>query len=92
MANARAYVLLAALCAAACAVLCAGFGAGALAQPAGLNVGRDCQTIRTCNFSRYGTYRGCLSSYSCRICHFVRSACSVDGSRRICQQMRCTWG
>ncbi len=62
------------------------------AQPAGLNVGRDCQTIRTCNFSRGGGYRGCLSSYSCRICRFVHAACSVDGNRRVCQRMRCTWG
>jgi hypothetical protein len=76
-----------------CAALVLGLGAvAARAQPAGLNVGRDCQTIRTCNFSRGGGYRGCLSSYSCRICRFVRSGCSIDGSRRICQQMRCTWG
>src|SRR5262252_4396296 len=67
-------------------------GAEVRAQPAGLNVGRDCQVIRTCNFSRRGPYRGCLSSYSCRICRFVRTACAIDGSRRLCQQMRCTWG
>ena len=64
----------------------------ARAQPAGLNVGRDCQAIRSCNFGRGGSYRGCLSSYSCRICRFLRTACSIDGGRRICQQMRCTWG
>jgi hypothetical protein len=62
------------------------------AQPAGLNPGRDCQTIRTCNFARNGSYRGCLSSYSCRVCRFVRTACSVDGSRGVCQRMKCTWG
>jgi len=66
--------------------------APARAQPAGLNVGRDCQVVRTCNFGRGGTYRGCLSSFTCRICRFVSSPCFVDGARRVCQRMRCTWG
>ena len=69
-----------------------GLSVAASAQPAGLNSGRDCQTIRTCNFARNGTYRGCLSSYSCRVCRFVRSNCTVDGSRKVCQQLKCTWG
>lgn len=64
----------------------------AAAQPAGLNPNRDCQTIRTCNFSRNGSYRGCLSSYSCRVCQFVRSSCRMDAGRRVCQELRCTWG
>ena len=64
----------------------------ASAQPVNLNTQRDCQTIRTCNFRRGGVYRGCLSSYSCRVCKFVSASCFVDGSRRVCQQMRCTWG
>jgi hypothetical protein len=89
----RARVL---LLAALCAMLATGLSSGpvgeARAQPAGLNVGRDCQAIRSCNFSRRGSYRGCLSSYSCRVCRFVRTTCSVDGNRRLCQQMRCTWG
>jgi hypothetical protein len=63
----------------------------ASAQPAGLDAQRDCQTIRTCNFARNGAYRGCLSSYSCRVCRFVRASCFVDGSRRTCQQLRCSW-
>jgi hypothetical protein len=62
------------------------------AQPVGLNPGRDCQTIRACNFGRGGSYRGCVSSYSCRVCRFVRASCYIDGSKRVCQQMRCTWG
>lgn len=70
----------------------AALGTEARAQPAGLNPERDCQTIRTCNFGRGGTYRGCLSSYSCRVCRFVRASCTVDGARRTCQQLRCTWG
>ena len=53
---------------------------------------RDCQTIRTCNYRSGGSYRGCLSSYSCRVCRFVRTACSIDGTRKTCQQMKCAWG
>jgi hypothetical protein len=60
--------------------------------PGGLiNPGRDCQTIRTCNFSRSGSYRGCLSSYSCRVCRFVRVSCKgLRGGS--CQKLRCGWG
>jgi hypothetical protein len=64
----------------------------AVAQPANLDLNKDCQTIRTCNFGRNGSYRGCLSSYSCRVCSFVRSSCRMDAGRRVCQQLRCTWG
>jgi hypothetical protein len=59
--------------------------------PAGASQ-RDCQTIRTCNFSRGGSYRGCLSSYSCRVCKFIRTACTIDGTRKVCQQVKCAWG
>lgn len=62
------------------------------AQPAQLDLNRDCQTIRTCSYTRGGVYRGCLSSYSCRVCRFVRSSCRMDAGRRVCQQLRCTWG
>ena len=60
--------------------------------PGGLiNPQRDCQTIRTCNFRKGGSYRGCLSSYSCRACRFVRVPCKgVRGGT--CQRMRCGWG
>ncbi len=68
----------------------------ALAQegPGGMiNPNRDCQTIVTCNYRKGGSYRGCLSSYSCRVCRFVSARCSIAGSsNRICQRMRCTWG
>jgi hypothetical protein len=58
-----------------------------------LNPQRDCQTIRTCNYRRGGSYRGCLSTYSCRVCRFVASSCRGMGSgRRYCQKLRCTWG
>lgn len=69
--------------------------AGAAAQqgPGGLvNPQRDCQTILTCNFKRGGSYRGCLSSYSCRLCRMVPARCSVGNRRAVCQQVRCNWG
>ena len=69
-------------------------GAGAaMAQPALLDPQRDCQTIRTCNFARGGIYRGCLSSYSCRVCRMVAARCRIGGGpRRLCQELRCNWG
>ncbi len=69
--------------------------ASATAQegPGGLlNPQRDCQTIRTCNYRRGGSYRGCLSSYSCRVCRFVRGSCKGLGRRRVCRKLVCTWG
>lgn len=68
---------------------------GALAQqgPGGLvDPQRDCQTVLTCNFKRGGSYRGCLSSYSCRLCRMVPARCSVGNRRGVCQQVRCSWG
>ena len=65
----------------------------AVAQPAPGDSQRDCQTIRTCNFARGGLYRGCLSSYSCRVCRMVTTSCRVGGGpRRVCQELRCNWG
>jgi len=69
--------------------------ASAQEGPGGLiNPQRDCQTIRTCNFRRGGSYRGCLSTYSCRVCRFVRVSCRGQGlgRRGVCQKLRCTWG
>jgi len=67
--------------------------ASAQEGPGGLiNPQRDCQTIRTCNYRRGGTYRGCLSSYSCRVCHFVRASCKGLGRRGVCRKLVCTWG
>lgn len=56
------------------------------------NQGRDCQTITTCNFKKGGSYRGCLSSYSCRVCRFVPASCSISGTKKRCHEARCTWG
>jgi hypothetical protein len=63
-----------------------------VAQSFGLDPNRDCQTIRTCRFTSGGVYRGCLSSYSCRVCRLVATRCSIDPGSRVCRQMRCTWG
>ena len=88
----RARSVLAALCLAGLQA------AGATAQegPGGyINPGRDCQTITTCNFKKGGSYRGCLSSYSCRVCKLVAARCSIPGpgpKQKICREMRCTWG
>jgi hypothetical protein len=77
---------------AALAVTLAGMAAApASAQSAGFNQGRDCQTVRTCNFSRHGRYRGCLSSYTCRTCRLVTARCTV-GSAQKCQRFVCGWG
>lgn len=62
------------------------------AQPVGLDAGKDCHTFRTCNFGKRGSYRGCLSTYSCKVCRFVPAKCEVDGRRKVCQRLRCGWG
>ncbi len=62
------------------------FGAGPGAQ------GRDCQTVRTCNFARGAEVRGCLSSYTCRTCKFVQSNCRIGATQGSCQKLSCTWG
>jgi len=60
-------------------------------QAVGIDPGRDCQTVRTCNFSRTGRVRGCLSSYTCRTCRLVTARCTLAGRTR-CQEVVCTWG
>lgn len=74
----------------------AGLVMPAIAQqgPGGLvNPQRDCQSVVTCQFARGGSYRGCLSSYSCRTCAFVTAKCKITGSRgQVCREMRCNWG
>lgn len=64
----------------------------AFAQPAGLDAGKDCHNFRTCNFGRRGAYRGCLSTYACKVCRFVPANCVVDGQRKVCQRLRCGFG
>jgi hypothetical protein len=69
----------------ACAVL-----AGALPQASAAQ--RKCQTLVTCSYAKGGTYRGCLSSYSCRQCRFVSSRCSIGNTRGQCRKLVCDWG
>lgn len=53
---------------------------------------RNCQTLRNCQFSKGGSFRGCVSSYSCRTCRFVASRCSVGSVSGKCQRQVCDWG
>ncbi|MBA4171069.1 MAG: hypothetical protein C0511_00070 [Hyphomicrobium sp.] len=57
-----------------------------------INPGRDCQTVVACKFAKSGSYRGCISAYSCRVCKLVASRCNVGASSRKCQEFRCSWG
>ena len=59
-------------------------------QTGAANQGRDCQTVRTCNFTRTGAVRGCLSSFTCRTCRPVITRCNLPGGR--CEELRCSWG
>lgn len=70
-----------------------GTSAWAQAGPnAGINNGKKCQTIRTCRFAKGGPFRGCISTYSCRVCRFVPASCRIAGRKGVCRRMRCTWG
>jgi hypothetical protein len=56
---------------------------------------KSCQTLLTCNYTRSGLYRGCLSSYTCRVCRPQRVRCSASDlatGRRHCTELVCTWG
>jgi hypothetical protein len=56
---------------------------------------KHCQTLLTCNYSRGGVYRGCLSSYTCRICRPQPVRCTASDlatGRRQCTELVCTWG
>ena len=60
---------------------------------AGLEAGKICQVIRTCNFARTAAVRGCLSSYSCRQCQLVKKGVvTIDGVRRTEWRSVCEWG
>ena len=63
------------------------FGPGGAVDPK-----RDCQTIRQCRFERGGSFRGCISTYTCRVCRFVEAKCEIGGRSQNCRELRCTWG
>jgi len=56
------------------------------------NPQRDCKTLLACNYTRGGSYRGCISAYSCRVCRTVPAPCKITGGGRKCHEIRCGWG
>ncbi len=54
--------------------------------------GRNCQTLRNCRYTPGGSFRGCVSSYSCRICRYVVAKCAVGISSAQCRRQVCDWG
>lgn len=52
---------------------------------------RDCQTLRTCNFTKGGSFRGCISTYSCKVCRFEPGKCSVGATAGACFRQVCAW-
>jgi hypothetical protein len=87
MRNRHKLLLASALLGAGTGVLLAGLSVSAVeaAQP-------DCQTVVTCRFTKGGTYRGCLSSYTCRRCTFIAARCQIGNTEGACRKVRCTWG
>ena len=77
----------------ACVFLAAG-PAAAQQGPGGLiNPQKDCQTIVNCQFKRGASWRGCVSSYSCRRCDFVPARCRIAGAPAgVCRKLVCRWG
>lgn len=65
-----------------------GVSAPATPVKTGLEAGKFCTVVRSCNFSKKAEVRGCLSSYSCRQCDFVKR-CS---NGRCEWRSRCGWG
>jgi hypothetical protein len=68
--------------------------AQAQAAAPGSDAGRDCQTVRRCNFTKTGTFRGCVSAYSCRTCKVERTNCTfyAGPGRKTCNTLTCSWG
>ena len=60
--------------------------------PNGIGDPQRCLTIRKCQFQRGGSFRGCISTYSCRVCRLVEASCEIGGRSQNCREMRCTWG
>jgi hypothetical protein len=66
--------------------------AGAQSAPGSVDAQRNCQTLRTCQFNKGGSFRGCISTYSCRSCKFVQAKCSVGTITGNCRRQVCSWG
>ena len=62
-------------------------GPGGLIDPI-----RDCQTIRQCRYTKGGSFRGCISTYTCKVCRMVPAKCEIGGRTQNCREMRCGWG
>jgi hypothetical protein len=77
-------------CVLGCAALAFVALVGAVSAQA-LNQQRDCMTILKCNYVQGGSFRGCISSYSCKTCRMVPAKCTVRGERT-CQKVTCGWG
>ncbi len=81
------------LLAAAVAVVTGAIPAASQEGPGGsIAPQRDCQTILTCRYAKGGSYRGCVSSYSCRVCGFVPAKCAIGSRKRGCNRLKCNWG
>lgn len=70
--------------------LASAFAASANAQA--INPNKDCQTIVNCRFVKGGSFRGCVSSFSCRQCRFVATRCKIAGRNGTCRKLKCGWG
>lgn len=88
----RIYAVLTPPLAVAVALAFSPIAPAAAQQASGVNPGRDCQTVRTCNFTRNGRPRGCFSSYTCRVCRTVVARCNLAAGYTKCRQLVCTWG
>jgi hypothetical protein len=76
--------------------LATGLSTSAGAQAVGTDPrNRHCQTLLTCNYARGGAYRGCLSSYTCRVCRPQPVRCTasdIASGRTRCTELVCSWG
>jgi hypothetical protein len=72
-------------------VMVAASGRALAQEPGGVDPQRNCQTLRTCNFNKGGSFRGCISTYSCKACRFVPGKCSVGASMGTCYRQVCDW-
>lgn len=63
---------------------------GSVASAQVLNPQRDCHTLLKCNYAKGGSFRGCISTYSCKSCRLVPVSCSAPGASS-CRKIKCSW-